>query len=161
PEFGALVGESTAMKVVFAAIERIATIHAPVLIAGESGTGKDLAARTIHRASSRAEHPFDVLDCNGLADALLESELFVSGGAFARAEGGRLYLDEVGNLPLTLQPRLLHALREQEISRGVGARPRRIDVRIIASTHRDLRKDVSSGLFRADLYYRLAVIQIR
>jgi len=165
PEFGALVGESTAMRGVFAAIERISVTNASVLIVGEVGTGKELAARTIHRASSRAGGPFEVVDCSGLSDSVIEAELFGSdsdrGGAFERAEGGTLFFDEIGNLPLALQTRLLHALREQQICPGAGARLRHVDVRIVASTNRDLRKDVGSGLFRADLYYRLAVIQIR
>jgi DNA-binding NtrC family response regulator len=164
-EFGALVGESAAMKTVFAAIEGTAMTDAPVLIVGESGTGKELAARTIHRTSSRAAGPFEVVDFSGLSDSLLEAELFGHEGdrgrAFERAERGTLFLDEIGDLPLALQPRLLHALREQEICRRGGTRARRVDVGIIASSTRDLRKDVKMGLFRADLYYRLAVIQIR
>jgi DNA-binding NtrC family response regulator len=165
PKFGVLVGESSAMRIVFAALERIATTKAPVLIVGESGTGKELAARTIHQASSRAGGPFEVVDCRGLSDSLVEAELFGCegdrGGALERAEGGTLFFDEIGNLPLALQPRLLHALRGPGFWGGAGARPRQVDARIVASTHRDLRKDVDSGLFRADLYYRLAVIQIR
>jgi two-component system response regulator GlrR len=159
-EFGALVVESAAMRRVFAAIKRSATSNAPVLIVGESGTGKELAARAIHQASSRAEGPFEVVDCSRLSDAIIEAELFGREGAFGRAERGTLFLDEIGNLPLALQPRVLCALGEQEIWLG-AARPRRVDVRIIASTNRNLREDVSSGQFRADLYYRLAVIQIR
>jgi len=159
-EFGALVGESTAMRRVFAAIERIATTHAPVLIVGESGTGKELAARTIHQASLRAGGPFEVVDCSRLSDSVIEAELLGREGAFGRAERGTLFFDEIGNLSLALQPRLLRALGEQETSLG-GARARRIDIRIIASTNRDLREDVRSGQFRADLYYRLAVIQVR
>jgi DNA-binding NtrC family response regulator len=153
------------MKTVFAAIDGTATTDAPVLIVGESGTGKELAARTIHKASSRAGGPFEVMDFSGLSDSVIEGELFGHegdrGGAFERAEGGTLFLHEIGNLPFALQPRLLRALREQEICRAAGTRPKHVDVRIIASSSRDLRRDVKVGLFRADLYYRLAVIQIR
>jgi DNA-binding NtrC family response regulator len=169
-EFGSLIGQSTAMKIVFAALERTAATNAPVLITGESGTGKELAARAIHQASSRASGPFEVVDCGGLPGSLIESELFgregdanegEREGAFERAEGGTLFLDELGDLPLALQPKLLRALGEGEIRRVGGARPKQVNVRIVASTNRDLRRHVNSGQFRADLFYRLAVIQIR
>ena len=167
-EFGMLIGQSTAMKMVFAALERTAATNAPVLITGESGTGKELAARAIHQASSRSAGPFEVVDCGGLPGSLIESELFgregdggEREGAFERAEGGTLFLDELGDLPLALQPKLLRALGEGEIRRVGGARPTQVNVRIVASTNRDLRRHVNSGQFRADLYYRLAVIQIR
>jgi DNA-binding NtrC family response regulator len=169
-EFGSLIGQSTAMKMVFAALERTAATNAPVLITGESGTGKELAARAIHQASSRAAGPFEVVDCGGLPGSLIESELFgregdasegEREGAFERAEGGTLFLDELGDLPLALQPKLLRALGEGEIRRMGGARPKQVNVRIVASTNRDLRRHVNSGQFRADLFYRLAVIQIR
>jgi DNA-binding NtrC family response regulator len=169
-EFGSLIGQSTAMKMVFAALERTAATNAPVLITGESGTGKELAARAIHQASSRSSGPFEVVDCGGLPGSLIESELFgregdaneaEREGAFERAEGGTLFLDELGDLPLALQPKLLRALGEGEIRRVGGARPKQVNVRIVASTNRDLRRHVNSGQFRADLFYRLAVIQIR
>jgi two-component system response regulator GlrR len=169
-EFGSLIGQSTAMKMVFAALERTASTNAPVLITGESGTGKELAARAIHQASSRSNGPFEVIDCGGLPGSLIESELFgreatnAEGereGAFERAEGGTLFLDELGDLPLGLQPKLLRALGEGEIRRVGGAGAKQVNVRIIASTNRDLRRHVNSGQFRADLFYRLAVIQIR
>jgi two-component system response regulator GlrR len=169
-EFGSLIGHSTAMKMVFAALERTAATNAPVLITGESGTGKELAARAIHQASSRASGPFEVVDCGGLPGSLIESELFgregdaAEGereGAFERAEGGTLFLDELGDLPLALQPKLLRALGEGEIRRVGGSGPKKVNVRIIASTNRDLRRHVNSGQFRADLFYRLAVIQLR
>jgi DNA-binding NtrC family response regulator len=165
-----LIGQSTAMKMVFAALERTAATNATVLITGESGTGKELAARAIHQASSRAAGPFEVVDCGGLPGSLIESELFgregdgsegEREGAFERAEGGTLFLDELGDLPLALQPKLLRALGEGEIRRVGGARPKQVNVRIVASTNRDLRRHVNSGQFRADLFYRLAVIQIR
>jgi DNA-binding NtrC family response regulator len=172
-EFRGLVGHSAAMKLVFAAIERAAPTNAPVLITGESGTGKELAARAIHDASQRASGPFEVVDCGGLPGTLIESELFghdrgaftgATGdreGAFERAEGGTLFLDELGELPLELQPKLLRVLGESEIRRIGGKRSKRVDVRIVAATNRDIRRQVNSGQFRADLYYRLAVIQIR
>jgi DNA-binding NtrC family response regulator len=173
PEFRGLVGRSAAMKLVFAAIERAAPTNAPVLITGESGTGKELAARAIHEASQRASGPFEVVDCGGLPGTLIESELFghergsftgATGdreGAFERAEGGTLFLDELGELPLELQPKLLRALGEGEIRRIGGKRSKQVDVRVVAATNRDIRRHVNSGQFRADLYYRLAVIQIR
>jgi DNA-binding NtrC family response regulator len=173
PEFRGLVGRSPAMKLVVAAIERAAPTNAPVLITGESGTGKELAARAIHEASQRANGPFEVVDCGGLPGTLIESELFghergsftgATGdreGAFERAEGGTLFLDELGELPLELQPKLLRALGEGEIRRIGGKRSKQVDVRVVAATNRDIRRHVNSGQFRADLYYRLAVIQIR
>jgi DNA-binding NtrC family response regulator len=167
-EFGSLIGQSTSMKMVFAALERTAATNAPVLITGESGTGKELAARAIHLASARSAGPFEVVDCGGLPGSLIESELFGREGndgdregAFERAEGGTLFLDELGDLPLSLQPKLLRALGEGEIRRVGGARAKQVNVRIVAATNRDLRRHVNSGQFRADLYYRLAVIQIR
>jgi DNA-binding NtrC family response regulator len=167
-EFGSLIGQSTSMKLVFAALERTAATNAPVLITGESGTGKELAARAIHLASARSAGPFEVVDCGGLPGSLIESELFGREGnegdregAFERAEGGTLFLDELGDLPLALQPKLLRALGEGEIRRVGGARTKQVNVRIVAATNRDLRRHVNSGQFRADLYYRLAVIQIR
>lgn len=164
-EFGGLIGESAAIKMVFTAIERIATTDAPVLIVGESGTGKELAARAIHQASSRAGRRFDVVDCSRLLDSPSEANLFEREGdcrgVFERAERGTLFFDELGDLPLALQCKVLHVLREQEISCRDRAHPRHVDVRIIASTHRDLRQDINRGLFRSDLYYRLSVIQMR
>jgi two-component system response regulator GlrR len=173
PEFRGLIGQSPAMKLVVAALERAAPTNAPVLITGESGTGKELAARAIHDASPRASGPFEVVDCGGLPGTLIESELFghergaftgATGereGAFERAEGGTLFLDELGELPLELQPKLLRALGEGEIRRIGGKRTKQVNVRIVAATNRDIRRQVNSGQFRADLYYRLAVILIR
>jgi DNA-binding NtrC family response regulator len=171
--FGALLGSSAAMREVYTALERAAPTNAPVLITGESGTGKELAARAIHEASPRREQPYEVVDCGGLPPTLIESELFghergaFTGagvdrqGAFERAQNGTLFLDELGELPLALQPKLLRALGEREIRRIGGQQAMPIDVRIIAATNRDLRAEVNAGRFRADLFYRLAVIQIR
>jgi DNA-binding NtrC family response regulator len=171
--FGGLVGGSTAMRAVYTALERAAPTTAPILITGESGTGKELAARAVHQRSPRAQRPYEVVDCGGLPPTLIESELFghekgaFTGavgereGAFERAEGGTLFLDELGELPLDLQPKLLRALGEREIRRVGGRRPLSVDVRVVAATNRDLRREVNNGAFRADLYYRLAVIQVR
>ena len=170
---GELLGASAAMRAVFDALERAAPTTAPVLVTGESGTGKELAARAVHMASPRAHQPFEVVDCGGLPPTLIESELFghergsFTGatsdreGAFERADGGTIFLDELGELPLELQPKLLRALGEREIRRVGGKRTRHVDVRVVAATNRDLRREVNAGRFRADLFYRLAVIQVR
>ncbi len=170
--FGALIGASVAMRQVYALLERAAPTSAPVLVMGESGTGKELVARAVHDASDRRDGPFEVVDCGGLPATLIESELFghVRGaftsassdhvGAFERADGGTLFLDELGELPLELQPKLLRVLGAQEVRR-LGARDlRKVDVRVVAATNRDLRREVNAGTFRADLFYRLAVIQV-
>jgi DNA-binding NtrC family response regulator len=172
-EISGLIGQSPAMKLVFAAIERAAPTQAPVLITGESGTGKELVARAVHAASLRASGPFELVDCGGLPPTLIESELFghergafagATGdreGAFERADGGTLFLDEVGELPLDLQAKLLRALGDGEIRRVGGGSTKKVDVRLVTATNRDVRRQVNSGQFRADLYYRLAVMQIR
>jgi DNA-binding NtrC family response regulator len=170
---GGLLGGSAAMRAVFNALEHAAPTSAPVLITGESGTGKELAARAVHAQSPRAQQPFEVVDCGGLPPTLIESELFghergsFTGassdreGAFERADGGTIFLDELGELPLELQPKLLRALGEREIRKIGGKKTRHVDVRVVAATNRDLRREVNAGRFRADLFYRLAVIQIR
>ncbi len=171
--FGDLFGESLAMREVFAVLERVAPSEVSVLVEGESGTGKELVARSLHRASRRASGPYVVFDCSAVPSELAESELFghkkgsFSGassdraGAFQKAHGGTLCLDEIGELPLDLQPKLLRVLEGSEV-RPVGEdTPRRVDVRIIASTNRDLHAEVQRGRFRADLLYRLEVVRIR
>ncbi len=170
---GGLLGGSAAMRAIFDALERAAPTTAPVLVTGESGTGKELAARAVHATSPRAHQPFEVVDCGGLPPTLIESELFghergsFTGaasdweGAFERADGGTIFLDELGELPLELQPKLLRVLGEHEIRRVGGKRVKRVDVRVVAATNRDLRREVNAGRFRADLFYRLAVIQVR
>jgi len=171
--FGALVGASEPMRRVYATLERAAPTTVPVLVLGQSGTGKELAARALHSASTRASRPLEVVDCGGLPPTLVESELFghergaFTGathdkeGAFERADGGTLFLDELGELPLEVQPKLLRALGEGEVRRVGGQRTRKVDVRVVAATNRDLRREVNAGRFRADLYYRLAVITVQ
>ena len=171
--FGSLLGASEAMRAVYATLERVAPTTAPVLITGESGTGKELAARSIHLASPRSKKPFEVVDCGSLPATLIESELFghergaFTGataeyeGAFERADGGTVFLDELGEMPIEVQPKLLRVLGEAEVRRVGGRAARKVDVRVVAATNRDLRREVNNGRFRADLYYRLAVIQVR
>ncbi len=172
-QFGELSGAALPMREVYAILERVAATDVTVLIEGESGTGKELAARSIHQASLRARGPYEVFDCGSVPGDLAESELFghkkgaFSGavsdrtGAFARAHGGTLCLDELGELPLELQPKLLRALETGEV-RPVGSDTlRKVDVRLIGSTNRDLQAEVKRGRFRADLMYRLEVVKIR
>jgi transcriptional regulator with GAF, ATPase, and Fis domain len=171
--FHGLIGASPAMRAVYHVLENAAPTSAPVLVLGESGTGKELAARAIHAASPRARGPFKVVDCGGLTPTLIESELFghergaftgadrERAGAFERADGGTLFLDEIGELPLALQPKLLRALAEGEVRRIGSSRIRRVDVRIVAATNRDLRREINAGNFRADVFYRIAVVQVK
>jgi two-component system, NtrC family, response regulator GlrR len=149
-ELGDLVGQSAAMREVFAAIERAAPTSAPLLVSGESGTGKGLVARAIHTTSPRKGEPFETVDCGGLPANLIEDEIFgrEAEGALQRADKGTLFLDEISELAPAVQPKLLRAIAES-------------NVRIVASTSSDLRRQVNAGQFRADLYYRLAVVQIR
>ncbi|HEX4756802.1 MAG TPA: sigma 54-interacting transcriptional regulator [Terracidiphilus sp.] len=167
-----IVGESKGLRQVLREIETVAPTDATVLIQGESGTGKELLARAIHRLSSRSEHTFIKLNCAAIPAGLLESELFghekgAFTGAIARKIGrvelaheGTLFLDEVGELPLDLQPKLLRALQEREIERLGGIRPILVNMRLIAATNRDLSKMVAEKTFRADLYYRLKVFPV-
>jgi DNA-binding NtrC family response regulator len=171
--FGELFGESLAMREIFAILERVAKSDVTLLVEGESGTGKELVARSLHAASPRSKGPYVVFDCSAVPSELAESELFghkkgaFSGatsdraGAFQRASGGTICLDELGELPLDLQPKLLRVLENREV-RPVGddvARP--IDVRVVASTNRDLHAEAQRGRFRSDLLYRLEVVKIR
>ncbi len=171
-QFGSLKGVSPAMRATFAMLARAAESEATVLLEGETGTGKSQAAHSVHRKSARTKGPFIVVDCGAIHGNLLESELFghekgsFTGafdrrvGAFEEASGGTLFLDEVGELPIDLQPKLLRALEAREVRR-VGANSYKpVDVRVIAATNRDLRADVNAGRFRADLYFRLAVVTI-
>ena len=170
--FGGLVGDAPAMRALFALCEQAAASESTVLLEGESGTGKEVLADAIHRASPRAGGPFVVVDCGALAANLVESELFghekgaftgadrARAGALEEASGGTLFLDEIGELPLEHQTRLLRALESQRVRRVGADRERAIDVRVVAATHRRLDRLVAAGQFRADLYYRLAVIKV-
>lgn len=170
--FGGMLGSSEAMRRVYAILERASASDVSVLLLGESGTGKELAARAIHDASRRKAHPFVVFDCGAASEALVESALFghkrgaFTGavadhpGAFALAHGGTLFLDEIGDLPLPLQPKLLRMLERGEVSPLGSRKSESYDVRFVAATHRDLSKEVACGAFRADLYYRLAVVEV-
>jgi DNA-binding NtrC family response regulator len=171
--FGELFGESLQMREIFAVLERVAQSDVTVLVEGESGTGKELVARSLHAASPRSKGPYVVFDCSAVPSELAESELFghrkgaFSGatsdraGAFQRAHGGTICLDELGELPLDLQPKLLRALESREV-RPVGDDvARAVDVRVVASTNRDLHAEAHRGNFRADLLYRLEVVKVR
>jgi transcriptional regulator with PAS, ATPase and Fis domain len=168
-QFGSLSTRARAMQEAFATLRRFAQTDVSVMLLGETGVGKEVLARTLHRQSLRAGRPFVVFDCGAVAPSLVESELLghergaftgaltSHAGVFERAHGGTLFLDEIGELPLDLQPRLLRALESREVRRVGGRQERRVDVRVVAATHRDLRAAVSSGTFRQDLFFRLAV----
>jgi len=171
--FGGLVGVSPKIQRVYKLVEKVSQHNYPVLILGESGTGKELVAHSIHYSGVRQNKPFVPVDCSGLVPTLIESELFgyVKGaftgaqhsrtGLLEAANGGTVFLDEIGDLPVDLQSKLLRVLQEREV-RPVGATERvRIDVRIIAATHRDLESAIHTGGFRQDLYFRLNVVQIK
>ncbi len=170
--FGAIIGKSVAMQRLFAVVERVAPTEIDVLVHCESGTGKELVATEIVQRSGRADGPVIVVDCGSISPNLVESELFghVRGaftgadrdreGAFEAADGGTLFLDEIGELPLELQPKLLRALEAREVRRVGTSKMRRIDVRVIAATNRDLEREVNRGRFREDLYYRLAKFNV-
>lgn len=170
--FGALVGESSAMRRLFALLERVSPTDVTVLLEGETGTGKELAAHALHDRGPRAEAPFVVVDCSAVSPTLIEAELFGHSkgaftsadrdrqGAFESADTGTIFLDEVGELPLELQPKLLRVLQEREVRRVGEQTMRNIDVRVIAATNRELADEVARGRFREDLFYRLAVFRI-
>ncbi len=170
--FGTMVGSSAAIRAAFEILERAAATDATVLLTGETGTGKEAAAESLHMASSRRDRPFLVVDCGSIPPTLLEAELFghdrgaFTGaaasriGAFEAAGGGTVFLDEIGELAVELQPKLLRVLERREIRRLGSNAYRPADVRVIAATHRDLRAGVNGETFRADLYYRLAVLRV-
>jgi DNA-binding NtrC family response regulator len=167
-----LVGESEAIREVARLVHRVARVDSSVLIQGETGTGKEVVARAIHDASPRRDRELVIVDCGSLPAQLIASTLFghekgaFTGadqrrpGAFERAEGGTVMLDEIGELPLDLQPALLGVLERRAFTRVGGGQSVSVDVRVLAATHRDLRAEVNAGRFRADLYYRLAVAKI-
>jgi DNA-binding NtrC family response regulator len=171
--FGLMVGASAAMRRTFSLLERAATSEATVLLEGETGTGKELAAESLHQESGRKNGPFIVVDCGAIPPELLESELFghekgaftgaVSSrdGAFLDADGGTIFLDEIGELPIDLQPKLLRVLEARTVKRVGSSRQQPVDVRVVAATNRDLQAEVNARRFRPDLYYRLAVVRIR
>src|SRR5262249_53604828 len=170
--FGELLGPSLKMREVFAIAELVAQSDVGVLIEGETGTGKELCAEAIRSAGPRAKGPFVVCDLAGVSRSLIESELFghVRGaftgadrdreGAFELAHGGTIFIDEIGELELDMQPRLLRALESRKVKPVGAAQYRDVDVRVIAATNRDLREEVKAGRFRDDLYHRLAVVRV-
>lgn len=167
-----MIGKSQPMRQVFDMIERVAPATSNILITGESGTGKEVVAKAIHNRSPRANKPFVAINCTAIPSELLESELFghLKGsftgaiadkkGLFEEAEGGTLFLDEIGDLELSLQAKLLRVLQERKIKPVGDNKYKNIDVRVVAATHKDLKRAISTGAFREDLYYRLAVIPI-
>jgi DNA-binding NtrC family response regulator len=171
-EFHGMLGRSPAMQEVFSLIQRLAPHAKVVLVTGETGTGKELAARAFHQVGARRSGPFVTINCSAVVDTLFESELFghVRGaftgaveskaGVFEAAHMGTLFLDEVGELPLSVQAKLLRALENGEVQRVGSLQPRRVDVVVIAATNRDLRAEVAAGRFRGDLFYRLNVVEV-
>lgn len=171
-QFGEMVGKSSKMRQIFGLLEKIAPSLATVIVEGETGTGKELVAKAIHQFSNRKDKPFVVFDCSAVAPNLIESELFghekgaFTGavkkrtGAFEAAYGGTIFLDEIGELTLDLQPKLLRALEQREIKRVGGNDRTPLDVRVVCATNRDLKAEVEAGNFREDLYYRLSVVKV-
>ena len=170
--FGNMVGRSPIIQTVFSVALKVARFDSTVLITGESGTGKELVAQGIHRESDRRSSPMVPVNCASIPESLMESELFghVKGaftgadkdkkGLFEIAEGGTLFLDEIGDIPVSLQPKLLRVLQESEIRPVGGGQSRAVDIRVIAATSKDLEKEMASGHFREDLFYRLNVVPI-
>ena len=171
--FGPILGRSTAMRELFSWLDRAARSDATLLIEGETGTGKELVATAVHEASPRGHKPLSIIDCAALTETLLEAELFghakgaftgahvARAGAIEAADGGTVFIDEVGELPLALQPKLLRALESRTVRRIGENEQRKVDVRFVTATHRDLRSMVNEGTFREDLYFRLAVLKVR
>lgn len=169
---GDLLGQSRKMREIFSILEKIAPTKANVVIEGETGTGKEVAARTIHRLGTRALGPFMVFDCGTVPKDLIEAELFghekgafsgalrARAGVFELAHGGSVFLDELGELALDLQPKLLRVLEQREIRRIGGTKSLKVDVRLIAATNRNLEQEVRAGRFREDLFYRLNVVRL-
>jgi len=170
---GSMVGDSEPMRKLLTQVRKAAASEATVLVRGESGTGKELVARMIHQQSPRKDGPFVVVHCAALAETLLESELFghergaFTGavkrklGRFELADGGTLFLDEIGEIPHSVQTKLLRVLQEKEIQRVGGEETLKVDVRVVSATHRDLQAEVKAGRFREDLYYRLHIVPLQ
>jgi DNA-binding NtrC family response regulator len=171
-EFDNIVGRSTKMQEIFATVARVAASRATVLLAGESGVGKDMIARAIHHHSPRREKPFVKINCTAIPENLMESELFgyekgaftganqAKPGKFEQADGGTVFLDEIGDVPPSIQVKLLRVLQEREFERLGSNKTCHIDVRVVAATNVDLRAALEEGTFREDLYYRLNVVPI-
>ncbi|MCC7536441.1 MAG: sigma 54-dependent Fis family transcriptional regulator [Deltaproteobacteria bacterium] len=171
-ELGPMIGRSVRMRELFGLVRRVAPMDVTVLVTGETGTGKELVARAIHDLSPRKDGPFVVVDCGSIPPTLIESELFghekgaftgataAYAGAFERADGGTVFLDELGELRLDLQPKLLRVLEQRTFRRVGGAHTKKVDIRVVAATHRDLEREVHAGRFRSDLFFRLSVIHI-
>ncbi len=172
PAFGPLVAQSAGMRAIFERLSKIAPTDLTVLIGGETGTGKELVAQALHQASNRAKKPFVVVDCGAIAPSLAEATLFghergaFTGAVdrrlspFVEADGGTIFLDELGELPVEVQPKLLRALAERRIKSVGGSSYREVDVRVLAATRRDLVRAVNAGEFRSDLYFRVAQVKI-
>ncbi|MBX3275467.1 MAG: sigma 54-interacting transcriptional regulator [Sandaracinaceae bacterium] len=171
--YGDIIGRDRSMREIYTILEKIAPTDTTVVIEGETGTGKEVVARTIHQQSRRRDGPFMVFDCGAVPENLIESELFghekgsFTGavgtrlGVFEMANGGTVFLDELGELQLDLQPKLLRVIEQREVKRVGGGKPIKVDVRIVAATNRDLEAAVRAGRFREDLFYRLTVVRLR
>ncbi len=171
-KFGDIVGGNVKMREIYGILEKIAPTNATVVIEGETGTGKEVIAHTLHKMSLRAKKPFVVFDCGAVPESLIESELFghekgsftgaimTRQGLFELAQGGTMFLDELGELSLELQPKLLRVLEQREVRRVGAAKPIPVDVRVIAATNRKLEEEVRNNRFREDLFYRLSVVRI-
>jgi two-component system response regulator GlrR len=171
--FGKIIGKSQVMQTMYTQVEKAAPTESTVLLLGDTGTGKEVIAETVHAMSARKAKPFVIVDCGNMAPNLIESELFghtkgaFSGavnerkGAFLEADGGTIFLDEIGELPLELQPRLLRVLESGTVKRLGEDKPRNVDVRVVAATHRDLEAEVKAGRFRQDLWFRLGVVVVK
>jgi Response regulator containing CheY-like receiver, AAA-type ATPase, and DNA-binding domains len=167
-----IIGQNSSLREVFRTLDKVAPTDSTVLVTGESGTGKELLVRALHKNSARKDRPFVPINCGAIPKELLESELFghekgafthaikTRPGRFEMAEGGTVFLDEIGEMDILLQVKILRVLQEREIERVGGQGTKKVDVRIVAATNRDLEEDVAAGRFREDLYYRLNVIPL-